>query len=368
MIRIVRFSLLFCSIIFLINSLNSLFFSKATAAEKAKTMVFSRVAEAKEKAFTLLIPKGWQIEGGILRINPLTQGGAAQSIAAKLDFAIKKDRQGSVMIRWLPDMLYFDARMSPAGQMGLFPPGSNYNGMTVYPLMSARQFISQIVFPFAHPQASNMQIIEQKGLPKLAQQYQQRVLAFMPQMTFSYDAAMMTVTYQEGGVHYKEKIVTVIENWGQLGAGMWGNKETFFIRTPVKEFSSWQSMFSIIQNSVQLNQQWIIGELQGQVRRGQIMIETQREMQRIGREITEHRRLTNAEIHNDMFLTLTDQEEYVNPYTKQIEVGSNQWKHRWINESGDVIYTDEEDYNPNVDVNLSRSDFKRTPVRKRFPH
>jgi len=97
------------------------------------------------------------------------------------------------------------------------------------------------------------------------------------------------------------------------------------------------------------------------------MIETQREMQRIGREITEHRQKTNAEIHNDMFLTLTDQEEYVNPYTNQIEVGSNQWRHRWINESGDVIYTDDESYNPNVDINLNRSDFKRTPVRKRFP-
>jgi hypothetical protein len=95
----------------------------------SSTMIFQRVAEPRENAFTLLIPKGWQIEGGILRINPLTQGGAAQSIAAKIDFAVKKDRQGSVMIRWLPDMLYFDARMSPAGQMGLFPPGSNYNGL-----------------------------------------------------------------------------------------------------------------------------------------------------------------------------------------------------------------------------------------------
>jgi len=126
--------------------------------------------------------------------------------------------------------------------------------VTVYPLMSAEQFISRIVFPFAHPQASSVQIIEQKSLPKLAQKYQQRVLAFMPQMTFSYEAAIMTVTYQEGGTRYKEKIVTVIENWGQLGAGIWGNKETFFIRTPVKEFAHWQPIFSIIQNSVQLNQ------------------------------------------------------------------------------------------------------------------
>jgi len=35
--------------------------------------------------------------------------------------------------------------------------------------------------------------------------------------------------------------------------------------------------------------------------------------------------------------------------------------------SGEVIYTDREDYDPNTDVNLNRSDWKRTPVRPRFP-
>ena len=48
-------------------------------------------------------------------------------------------------------------------------------------------------------------------------------------------------------------------------------------------------------------------------------------------------------------------------------MGSNQWKHRWVNESGDVIYTDREDYDPNTDVHLNRSDYKRTPIRPRFP-
>jgi hypothetical protein len=34
---------------------------------------------------------------------------------------------------------------------------------------------------------------------------------------------------------------------------------------------------------------------------------------------------------------------------------------------GEVIYTDIEEYDPNLDVQLNRSDFKRTPVRPRFP-
>lgn len=332
---------------------------------KPETIIFERYTESNEQAFTILVPRGWHTDGGIIRVNPVTQGGAAQSIAAKVDFTVKNDAAGAIMIRWLPDMLYFDARMSPAGQMGLFPAGSNYNGMTVWPKLPAAEFVKQFVIPSYHPGISDLTIVEQQSLPELAQQYLKRVKALVPGLTFSYDVAIITLTYQENGISYREKIFTVIEDWGQVGAGMWGNKEMFLIRAPAKHFDQWEPVFSIIQQSVQISPQWLAGELRGQAQRGEIMINTQQEMQRIEREIVNNRQQTNAEIHNDMFLTLTDQEEYVNPYTNQVETGSNQWQHRWVNESGDVIYSDRADYNPNTDLKLNRSDFKKTPVRPR---
>ena len=333
--------------------------------QKLPTLVLSRVAEPRERAFTLLIPKGWGVEGGIFRINAITQG-PANAIAAKLDLAIKSDRRGTQMIRCLPEMIYCDARGMPAAQMGLIRPGSNYKGMTVYPLMSALQFLQQVAFRHAHPQAQGVRIVEQRALPKLAAAVQQRVQALMP-IGLAYDAGLLTVAYQEGGVAYRERLFTMIENWGQAGAGMWVNKETVLLRAPADQFGQIERVFSVVRKSVVMNPQWVIGELRGQITRGQIMIKTEQEIQRIGREICEHRRKTNAEINNDMFLTLTDQEEYVNPYTRQVDVGSNQWKRRWVNESGDVIYTDDGSYDPNTDVNLNRSDYKRTPVRPRFP-
>ena len=68
-----------------------------------------------------------------------------------------------------------------------------------------------------------------------------------------------------------------------------------------------------------------------------------------------------------MFLTLTDQEEYVNPFNNEVEIGSNQWNYRWTNPNGDVIYTNDETYDPRVDVNLNITNFKKTPIRERFP-
>ena len=337
----------------------------ATRASDWDTVVFTRVSEPRENAFSLLIPKGWTVEGGIFRVDPTQQGGAAQSIAAKLDLTVKKDAAGTVMIRWLPDMLYFDARNSPAGQMGLFPTGSNYNGMTVYPVMSAVEFIRQVAFNSSHQAVGNVTILRAQPSAQTARNYQFRIERILPGSGFSYDAGIITSTYSQNGVQYKEKFHAVIENWGQLGAGMWGNKETFFVRAPQNEYTNWEPVFSIMLNSVEINTSWLAGELRGQIQRGQIALDTQQEVQRIEREIATHRRQTNAEIHHDMFLTLMDQEDYINPYTGETETGSNQWKHRWVNESGEVIYTQKEDYDPNVDVHLNRSDYKRSPVRKR---
>lgn len=331
-------------------------------------LIFRRKVEPHENAFSLLVPESWQIEGGIYRVNPLNQGGPSQSFASKLDFTVKKDKNGTVMIRWLPDVLYFDARYSPAGKMGLFPEGSNYQGMTVYNLMSAENFIKKIVFPFVHPNVKNIEVTETKNLREIAKNYSNRVKQAMPYTTMSYDAALVNFNYLEKGKHFQETMFCIIENWGQLGAGMWGNKETFFVRVPKNELSKWEGIFSTIQNSVNINLQWLIGEIKGQAIRGEIAVNNQKEIEKIGRMITANRQKTNSEINNDMYLTLTKQEEYVNPYTNEIEVSTNQWQHRWINESGDVIFTNNKEYNPNVDLNLNSSDYKISKVRKRFPN
>lgn len=329
--------------------------------------IFRRIQEPRENAFSLLLPDGWIIEGGIYRVDPTVQGGPSQSIAAKLDFTVKKDNLGSVMIRWLPDVLYFDARNSPAGQMGLFPEGSNYQGMMVLNLLSAKNFIERIAFPYAHPTVSNINIVEVKNLNDIASNYGQRVKRVMPYSTMTFDAAILKFEYMENGKKFEEWMVSIIENWGQLGAGMWGNKETFLIRAEIGKMKNWEPIFSEIQNSVKINIKWLIGEIKGQITRSEIALNTQKEIEKIGREISSHRQKTNSEIHNDMFLTLTEQEEYINPYTNEIEVGTDKWKHRWINESGDIIYTDDKDYDPNIDINLNQPDFKRSKIRKRFP-
>jgi hypothetical protein len=55
----------------------------------------------------------------------------------------------------------------------------------------------------------------------------------------------------------------------------------------------------------------------------------------------------------------------LNPFTNEPETGSNQWQYRWVTESGEEFYTDNEDHDPNVWGLLNASDWRRTAVRPR---
>ncbi len=333
------------------------------SSQPARNIILKLTHDPRENAFTVLVPQGWMCEGGIYRIDPSMAGGSGNAIDAKNDFTIKRDASGTAMMRWLPDYFYFDMSGSPAGQMGLFPMGSNYNGMTVLPKMNAQTFIFQVVIPYVHPGMVNYQVIDRKNIPRLAELL--RSIDQAGGLNCMYDAAVVTITFMEKNIQYQETYVSAIQDFGQLGAGLWKNRYTLFARAPRSEYASWDPLFQEIQSSVKINMTWLMKEMQGQVRRGEIAAETLRTLQQMDKEITQSRQKINAEINNDMFLTLTSQEEYVNPYTSEVEVGSNQWKHRWVNQSGDVIYSDDDNYNPDLDPVLNRSDFRKTPVRKR---
>ena len=167
-------------------------------------------------------------------------------------------------------------------------------------------------------------------------------------------------------MRYKEKLMAVIENIAGPGLGMWTNHETLAVRAPAAEFDRTAPLFGTIEGSLQGNPEWVAAENYGAAVRAHNALETQRYLQEQQRRIVEHRRHVNAEIRHSNWLFLTGQEDYVNPHTGQVEQGSDHYKRRWVNSSGDVIYSDNPDYDPGWDTNLAgRSDYKLSPPRKR---
>lgn len=322
---------------------------------------FQRVTEPNEKAFSLLIPAGWRLEGGITRVNPLAVNGPLNAIAAKLDMKLTAPTPG-VVLRWYPEMNYMDMRGNAAGAM--FPPGSNYNGAPVAPKMGAFAYLERAVFPRDHARASQIKVKGRFPLPQAARSYSQVVARMGIPFAFAFDCGLLWLEYQEQGAAWEEVLYTAVQDWGAAGAGLWTNKDTFSIRAPAGQLEKTGPLVTVILQSFELSPQWIQGEIRGQIQRNEISIRSQQDIQRLDREIAEHRRRTNAEIQNQAFHNLMGTDEYVNPLTKKVETGSNAWNHRWVNDRGEAIYTDDPNFDP---VRAGLSGYVKSPVRKRFP-
>jgi hypothetical protein len=335
-------------------------FYSLTAFSQKDAILFSRLNEPQEKALSLLVPRGWILEGGAVRILDPNTAGANNMIECKFDLTVKKDAAGSVMIRWLPDMLCIDQSKAWGN-----PEGAVFNNFLVRRKRDPVSFVLQIAVPYAHPNATNVKVKGSKPLPGLAARYAGMVDPAVKMYTnMTYSATIVEFTYEENGKPYFERLVTVIEDYGLNGGGLWKNRESMLIRTPVDEMAKWEPVLQVIQNSGIWNLKWIAGEVNGQRQRSGVIEATQKELQAMDNAINENRRNTYSEINKDMYLTITGQNEYKNPFTGKTETDTDNWKNRWINSSGDIIYSDNPAYDPNRDPDLRISGFQRSAPRK----
>jgi hypothetical protein len=338
--------------------------SPAAAQQRAQGagIAFSRRPEPNEQAFTILVPAGWTMRGGIFRVNATQAGGPLNALEAKCDLLLMSDQRGTVAFHILPDIVY--AHVGIGG--GFFGPGSIYQGAVVKQLTRADQYLGELIRA-QHPQATDVTIRETRRLPgeiqsmQRGQAYTNGLLRQVggDQMAFQHDAAGATIEYTEGGVRYREVLLTGIVD--MRAALTWKNTRTLAFRAPAAEWNRWRSVMDIMRSSLRFNPTWILKESEGQQQRADFAVKVLQEMNRIDQEIAARTRHNNAEIMNDNYLVLTGQEEYVNPFTKEIEVDTNEFKYRWITPGGDRYYTNQEGEDPNRF--MQRGDYQLTPVR-----
>lgn len=91
------------------------------------------------------------------------------------------------------------------------------------------------------------------------------------------------------------------------------------MRAPVSEFDKWEPIFNMIESSVKVNIQWAVASSMGVWERTMRARETQNYINDTYRQIAEHRQRTQAEINHEYYLFFTEQDEYVNPYTGDVE-------------------------------------------------
>ncbi|HID98239.1 MAG TPA: hypothetical protein EYP57_08650 [Thermodesulfobacteriaceae bacterium] len=135
------------------------------------------------------------------------------------------------------------------------------------------------------------------------------------------------------------------------------------LRAPQESFEYLRRIMAITYSSIKIDPRWLVGELKGMDERGRQVIKTMNEIHRIEAEIYENRHKTNEEIMHENYLALTDQEDFINPYTNEVEQDTSEFRYRWIGLDGDIIYTNNPDYDPNISTH--RTDFRVSTIRPR---
>jgi len=145
-----------------------------------------------------------------------------------------------------PDARYFDLDRCPTGDLlsGTYPPGSNYNGMTVLAFLTPEQYVKTIAIPAAHPGATGLVVKEVTGFRLLAMEGESSGekmengnmnpanARLADTGTSTFQGALVTVCYTENDTNYNEKFHCLIEDFGEMGAGMWASRNTWSVRTP----------------------------------------------------------------------------------------------------------------------------------------
>jgi hypothetical protein len=251
-------------------------------------VAFDRVPEPNQNAFTVLVPRGWKIRGGIFDVNPLQVNGPGNSMSPKCDFAVMSDDQGSMMMRWLPTWNYADPTYSPSGG-AQFPPGQWYEGMPVRLMVSARQFLWEML-QAERPRATGMTINAEEPVKEVTAAFYKQAEPLNQSLRqaglapWDFESWDMRVEYTEDGqIYWEEVIVTVCDY--RRGGNMWTNDYTFMLRAPAPLYPTWGRVLEQIRQSLENNPQWLAAVEKAKGERARIAWETQQYINQVMAEI-----------------------------------------------------------------------------------
>ena len=317
------------------------------------------------EAFRMLIPAGWELEGGVrwLMNNP----GMPAVIAFRA-----YNPQGEEAFEAFPNIPFYWTNNPMVTAM--FPVGSLYYGNEVRPPAPALQVLQEIVVPRYRGQMSALQVVHQEHLPDLAQELRAGSPVTSTGVT-SADGARVRVRYRHGDGDVEEDVFGVVEV-SQMAVPMfagamenifWMAGYLFSFRALAGQLDGLSDMFTAVLRSFRLNPQWYGRYMQV----SQFMIQNQiQQIHHIG-QISQIISRTSDQI-SDMIMDsyyqqqgtldrLSDQfsqairgvDEYYDPFEERGVELPGGYDRAWSNALGEYILTGDANFDPNVGSNMN---------------
>lgn len=320
-------------------------------------------------AFRLLIPAGWQFQGGI---NWLIHRPASPIQTA---FQIVNPA-GPQVYAALPEQ-YFQWMNNPG--MPSPPRGTLYFGYEIQPPHSALDAIYTFLLP-RFRQVPGLEVVKVEAAPD----WVARVVDNEPipqNAQFSREGIRLRVRYQVEGHPLLEEILAIVEYLRMVTPMGWSRAETVF--WSINRVAAWRStpehldeslaLFNAINTSIELTPQWqaTVRQISQQMAQGKI-----REINQIGamarqigqqmsqvsdmiREGYESRQRSLDRSSKQFSEYIRGVDGYYDPNSgRNVELPGG-FRQAWCNSLGEYILSDDPSYNPNIGSNVNWSEMRR---------
>ena len=285
--------------------------------------------EQHQGAFTLLIPKGWSTEGGMVPSG--VPWNVVDLVESNIVFRVTSP-DGRSFFGWYPRFYFQDPQAIMQAGMGVMQvqTGGVLNGCWLYPYMSLSQYVETIVLgQFAASELSSARLVgDVVDAPELR--------PFLPRGASQAQCGSQMFTAVRNGQPVTGRIYAIMYS---LGSGLWSTVGTFGLVAPSEEWSEHEPLMELCLRTFRLDPQWVARVSAATRRRGQQYNDVLRQMHSIDAEIHAHQSQTRSDINTEVYKVLTEQMETYDP-----ETGTMHWMpmydSAWTDGKGNYILTD----------------------------
>jgi hypothetical protein len=316
------------------------------------------------EAFSFLMPSDWKFEGGI-KWNP-------EQVAMPVYNAFRVfNPVGQEEFEGFPNQCFFWSTNS--GLLTINPPGSKYFGSIVASPVNAVTALQEII-QRARSQFSGLTIVSKSDLPELVEALGIRNQSQGPVMTEA-TGAKIRFSYVKNSILMEEEIYGVVEQvkfpvqsmFGIQYNIWWYIDYVFSFKGKAGQLEEQTKVFQTITSSFRINQQWqakynnVIEYLaQQQIHHIQSIGEFSRTLSQMSDQmrsdqLQQYEQRSSvydkvAQQHSDNMLGI---ERYYDPFEEREIPLPSGYNHTWCNNLGEYIMTDNPNYNPNAESNLT---------------
>jgi hypothetical protein len=303
-------------------------------------------------AFSLAIPTGWRLRGGMVWDLKFSNVSSAQ-----VQVYNPRGPEALETFKLVPHA--WDRN----GIFG-FPEGSNYLGSIIARPRDARAYLKELVIPTFRGR-TGFRFVKSNRMPGVARKLtaQARRLGYGVDTTF--DAARVRITYRIGARQVDEDFYVLVgysTTAALPGRVMWTPTSLYSYRGRHGRLDRTASLLHAIESTVRINVRWYADYLyvqklwiDGQMQAIRAAGELSRIISRNNDQITSSIRSayeTRQEAYDRISSSFSEQirgvETYRNPYEgREVQLPSD-YSYAWVSESGEYALANDAGFNPNV--------------------